>query len=128
MFSAIETFANATVRQLIESVRGQYFAVVFVKRDGTIRRMTCQRGNDAKYMRHTERGEQASATFHRNNPHMLRVRDAVLARQLGDGSKAWRTIDLAVLCSIQIGKRTIRLRSYREALANVNKRIMSQAA
>lgn len=128
MFASIEVFAHDILRAKIAASRGQYIGIVFVKRDGTLRRMTAQQGNDAKYMRHTERGEQASLTFHANNPHMLRVRDVGLQKQFGDGAKAWRTVDLATVCTLRIGGQTLRLRTYREALANVQRRLEKKTA
>ncbi len=89
------------VRALIENARpGTYGSVVFRKKDGTFRRLVYQRGNDAAYISGTERGERARATFARDNPHMLRLRDVHVAKR--DGMhKAWRTVDLTKVVSVR---------------------------
>ena len=128
MFSSIENFANLTLRSTLADVRGRFFFVRFVKRDGSIREMRCQLGNDAAYIVHTEQGDKASATFHANNPDMVRVRDIDVMRELSEDQKhlSWRTIDCAVIMSIRVDKITTDVRRYDEALNNVQSRVAAK--
>lgn len=129
MFNTVENFANLTLRSILADVRGRFFFVRFVKRDGSIREMKCQLGNDEAYILHTPTGDKASATFAANNPDMLRVRDVDVMRDLPADQKhlSWRTIDCAVIMSIRVDKVTTDVRTYNEALANVMTRHAAKA-
>lgn len=95
------------VARMIEDIKpGQFAAVTYLKKDGTLRYQVIQSGNDAAYCVGSERGQKASATFHKNNPTMLRRRDvrklqAYLRQCKAEGiepsevelRKFWRTID-----------------------------------
>lgn len=129
MFSTLETLANLRMREFLASVRGRFFHVTFVKRDGEIREMLCQLGNDEAYILDTPQALKASATFRENNPDMLRVRDVNVMRELPEDQKhlSWRTIDCAVIMSARVDGETLELRDYSEALANVKKRVAKKA-
>jgi hypothetical protein len=94
------------IRHVIESTRGKLGRVAFIKKDGSPRALVFQRGNDEAYVLGTERGERASATFKRNNPAMLRLRDHRLVAQ---GQAApWRTVNLETVYSTRVDGVTIR--------------------
>ena len=100
------------IRALIESSNGEYASVVYTKKDGSLRKQTFQRGNDARYVVNTERGMKASATFHENNPDMVRLRDVNVIRKLiASGTpkdeaekKGWRTVTLTKLSAAKINR------------------------
>lgn len=125
MFTNLETLANLHLRSLLASVRGQFFFVRFVKRDGTIREMKCQLGNDAAYIVHTPQGDKASQTFAANNPDMLRVRDVDVLRELPEDQKhlSWRTIDCVVIMDVRIAGQRYDVRTYEHANANASARL-----
>lgn len=100
----------AIIRALLESQSGTYGSVVYVKKDGTLKKQTFQRGNDARYILGTERGQRASETFAANNPDMLRLRDVNAIRKArSEGlppdeadKKGWRTVTLTRVLSARV--------------------------
>ena len=102
------TTADNVIRQIITSSGPRFASVAFVKKDGSLRHMTYVNARHrVKHLTHTARGEQASATFARNNPDMLRV--------WCTQKNGFRTVTLPRVVSIRVDGKAYRVRSYREA-------------
>lgn len=111
------THSPELVARILEDVpAGQFAAVTYLKKDGTLRYQVIQSGNDAAYCVGSERGQKASETFHKNNPTMLRRRDVRLLQAYLRKCKAenvepdqfelrkfWRTIDCSRVYKIKRG-------------------------
>lgn len=109
MFKRHDVTTNDLLRQMLASTASRFGSVLFVKKDGSLRHMTYVNAKHrAKHMAHTERGEQAAATFRRNNPHMVRV--------WCERSKGFRTVTLSRIVSLRVDGKAYRVRSYSEAL------------
>lgn len=82
--------------------QSEIFSVEFVKKDGTLRKMSVQRAMEKNNVKGTERGLQAAETFRQNNPYMRRVCD-IGARKKGDPNP-FRTVDASRIVATQVGK------------------------
>lgn len=87
------------LRNVIAQAKGRA-TVVYRKKDGSLRRLTFQRGNDGAYVTGTERGEQWAATMDARHPNLIRLRDQIIAAKAGQ-AKSWRTVDLDTIETIR---------------------------
>ncbi len=81
-------------RKLLDSAKGQYFSVTFVKANGEIREMTCKKW-ERRFLR-GEPGENKNNCAHKPNLYTV-------AEQAVEG---YRTINLETLKKVKINKRT----------------------
>lgn len=103
-----DTALNDLLRQMMASTEARFASVAFVKKDGTVRRMTYVNAKHrTRHMAHTERGDKASATFRRNNPHMVHVWDAIKGE--------FRTVTLSRIMTLRVDGKQYRVRNYAEA-------------
>lgn len=103
MNTLLTDLTNERIRDLIEENRNRFCSVVFMKRDGTLRRMFIHQAQMQKHVLGTERGAKASATRAANNP------DQIIAWD--NGKKAFRSFHLGNVLSVRARGRTHRFRN-----------------
>jgi hypothetical protein len=112
---ASERNLNASIRGLIESAGSRFGTVLFVKKDGSIRKLQFQQARDnSGRVAGSELGQRMAATFSANNPDMLRIWD--------HAAQAWRTVTLSRVLSLRVHGTTYRCRSYQHAAADLQRR------
>lgn len=91
--AVVVVLSDDEMRAILTKAGARFASVVFVKKDGSLRRMTYVNAKHrAHLMKHTERGDKAAITFAANNPDMLRVYDAT--------KRDFRTVTLPrVICA-----------------------------
>ena len=89
---------NDRIRDAIESCGNRFASVEFIKRDGTLRRVTIQQAAMAPRIKGTERGRRAAATRRENHPELLPVWDV--------HKRAFRSVNLATVLNVTIGGKT----------------------
>jgi hypothetical protein len=93
------------IRAIIQSAGSRFGTVLFVKKDGTVRRLQFQQARDnSERIVGSELGQRMSITFAENNPNMMKVWD--------HQKQAWRTVTLDRVLSLRVNGETIRLREY----------------
>lgn len=96
------TRVNDTLRNLITGAGSRFGAVVFRKKDGTLRKLVFQHAKDnSSRVVGSELGERMSATFARNNPDMMKAWD--------HQKQAWRTVNLDAIVSLRVHGATFRV-------------------
>ena len=83
---------NAVIRDHITATRAHFGSVEFIKKDGTLRRLTFQQAAMRFHVKGTERGQRAALTRARNHPNLLTVWDV--------HKRAFRTVNLDTVLSV----------------------------
>ena len=89
------------IKAKIESAKGQFCAVEFIKKDGTVRKMTIQPATlkfKVKGDAASDKAKRATATRKANNPHLLAVWDVK--------AQGVRSINLDTLTRLSVGGKT----------------------
>lgn len=93
---------NDRIRATIESCGNRFASVEFVKKDGTLRRVTIQQAAMAPRIKGTDRGRKAAAARRRNHPHLLIVWDV--------HKRAFRSVNLDTVLTVTVAGNVYRFR------------------
>lgn len=84
---------NEQIREHIRAPKAHFGSVEFIKKDGTVRRLTFQNAAMRFRVKNTERGVRASLTRARNHPNLVTVWDV--------NKRGFRTVNLDTVLHVR---------------------------
>lgn len=104
--AAVHAIVNETIRGHINTCGNHFGSVLYIKKDGTPRRLTFNVAAGPKRVRGTELGQRMRATRAANHPNLLPIWDVHKA--------GWRSINLDTVLTVQAGGKLTRYRQARQ--------------
>lgn len=101
--TVLNQLANAAIRRLVDENENRYCSVVFLKKDGTLRRMLVHNAQRKFHVKGTELGQRMAASRAANNPNLITAWDA--------SKRAFRSFHVDQVLSVRAGGKLYRFRT-----------------